>query len=423
MSKNTLPIGLVIEWSNRGVAAYDVTNRQYRTFDSLESLASAVPSRDALVAVSRKASFIRTVRVPNASPEEINTILMMMLPEILPMAATDLAYTSELTDDINPEGRLAIVAAIPASDLRRLHDQMQSAGIRVRGVLPAASGASLLLSTMGRSSGAVVQETSDGISIDLVVDGKLRYSRLAAAGGRLEAEVCRTFQVAGLPCGDIVAAGTLQTEDADMHTSATTLEALVGGWDTVHLNLELPEVVAKRSLTRVRQRQRFAGLMAVAAIALAGLVFADRAAATGKVDAQDARNKTALATAKKLETAAEKDMAAQKILFASLTTGLQPAQPFSDVITLVSNRLPDGVWLAGVSVERGKILSMRGTAKTLESVTQYLDNLGKEPRLRDVQLVFSNNGVIDTTPVVQFSISAFPVGNLPLTEGNTKRKS
>jgi Tfp pilus assembly protein PilN len=283
----------------------------------------------------------------------------------------------------------------------------------------------LLLKALGRGSGAVVQETTDGISIDLVVDGKLRYSRLAAVGGRLEAEVCRTYQVAGLPCGDIVSSGTLQSDDEDTHTSATTLESLVGGWDTIHLHLELPEVVAKRNLNRVRQKQRFAGVMAVAALALAGVVYSDRSAASAKVGALDARNKATLTGLKKQESAAEKELATQKALFDSLTIGLKPAQTYSDLITVASNRLPDGAWLGGVSVERGKIISLRGTAKTLEAVNQYLQNLGQDQRLRDVQLTATNNGQIDTTPVVQFSISAFPVGNLPLADGTstTKKKS
>ncbi len=91
-------------------------------------------------------------------------------------------------------------------------------------------------------------------------------------------------------------------------------------------------------------------------------------------------------------------------------------------MTLVANQAPADLWLTGVTAERGKSVLVRGTATRSEAVAVFLDRLAKTGRLRDVRLVFSSNAVIDQAPVVQFSISAFPVGNLPLVEKGNKRR-
>jgi Tfp pilus assembly protein PilN len=88
---------------------------------------------------------------------------------------------------------------------------------------------------------------------------------------------------------------------------------------------------------------------------------------------------------------------------------------------LSSNRIPEGAWLNGFSLERGKLLQVRGTSKSSETVSEYMRNLQAEPRLRDVRLVSANNAAIETNQVVQFSVSAFPVGNLPLIEFGKKK--
>ena len=52
----------------------------------------------------------------------------------------------------------------------------------------------------------------------------------------------------------------------------------------------------------------------------------------------------------------------------------------------------------------------------------YNKELTKQKRLRDVRLLFANSGDIDGSPVVQFSVSAFPVGNLPIVETGKQKK-
>jgi hypothetical protein len=51
-----------------------------------------------------------------------------------------------------------------------------------------------------------------------------------------------------------------------------------------------------------------------------------------------------------------------------------------------------------------------------------MKDVGAAPRFRDVNLAFSTTGKIDETTIQQFSISAFPVGNLPLVDTTIKKK-
>jgi Tfp pilus assembly protein PilN len=107
----------------------------------------------------------------------------------------------------------------------------------------------------------------------------------------------------------------------------------------------------------------------------------------------------------------------------NLEVAFRPAQTVANVLTVVSNTLPDGAWLTGAAFERGKPLQIRGTALTGDQVTAYTSALAMETRFRDVQLVFANNSEIEGTPVVQFAITIHVVGNLPLIDDKAGRKA
>jgi hypothetical protein len=48
--------------------------------------------------------------------------------------------------------------------------------------------------------------------------------------------------------------------------------------------------------------------------------------------------------------------------------------------------------------------------------------LSKQSRFRDVRLVFANAGEVEGEKIVQFNITAFPVGNLPIIQTSKKKK-
>jgi hypothetical protein len=90
-------------------------------------------------------------------------------------------------------------------------------------------------------------------------------------------------------------------------------------------------------------------------------------------------------------------------------------------VTVVSNSVPEGVWLTGINVERGKEVTIRGVSTTNDGVTKYanalnayLDPASGEPRMRNAKFLFATGGSVEKKPVVEFSLSAFPIGNLPI---------
>ncbi len=446
MSKgNQKTPNLVIEWSPKGVTAFDAVTHKTQHYETVQAASAATGGKEVVAAVSRRSVFVRTTRVPDAAIADIRLVLSMKLGDLFPLAASDLAYDFVLADDVNVDGRLAIVVAMSAQDLRRLHEEFRSAGYRIAQVVPSAFGSVALAAKLGKSSAAIVSREADGIGIDIIESGQLRYSRLSTNTANPVAEVCRTYTVAGLATASIVAATGLKFADADITTADGALDALISspaGLTTV--NLELPEAVALRAKKARDQKQALALFMFVAALGLSGFAYFDHSSRQALVDRSNSRDKAELAKYTKIQKSTADDLG--KLLSPasvvaltgakapSTTAGGPPGddaqsninlafsngQRFSDVVTVVSNNVPTGVWLTGISLERGKRLVLRGTAKTNELVEQYartlntLDANTPQQRLRDVKLEFTNPGSIEQIPVVQFSISAFPVGNVPL---------
>ena len=226
----------------------------------------------------------------------------------------------------------------------------------------------------------------------------MRYSRIVAAEGDLTAEVLRTATAANLA------------------VPPTWTGELSSALSADGFRFELPEVVMKRETGREQGKLRFAALLFLASLTLAAYALTEKAdfnALEARRVADAKRNATRSGRIMKEAEASAQDAITVN---SALERAFKPAQRASDIAILAGNRLPTGAWLTGVTYERGKAATFRGTAKTSEDVAKYLDLLRKEKRLRGVELVFATDSAIEKTPVVQFSVSAFPVGNVPLTE-------
>lgn len=414
----------IVEWSPTGVVGFDPATKRFTKAETLSELAGTYGGGSIIAAVSRRSTFVKAVRVPNAGASEINLILQTQMATMFPVPLHELAYAFRLSDDTNAEGRLAIVAAMRESDLESLYADAKEGGLKVDRVIPAAFGSMLLAESLGHKNAAVVQETREGLAIDLVADGELRYSRVApmpANSALIEAEVERSFQGVGLSSAPIVAAGGFPFAQADQSSSVSTLEALATfPIEKIGLSLETRETREGREKARQGNRTRLAVLMCAAAGLLALLVFVERAERAEEVRIANARWQKELGGRRTDATRLEGEVAKLQATVQSLKRAFAPAQLPADVFTTVSNHAPKNLWLTGTTFERGKIMYVRGTSATSEALSDYLQELTTEPRLRDVKLVFANNAEIEKTPVVQFSIQAFPVGNLPLVDAKKK---
>jgi len=322
-----------------------------------------------------------------------------------------------MLSDLNVEGRLALIVAMPVAELKKAHAALEASGIRINRTVPVALGSAFLAESLGRRDAAIVEQTDDLASVDLIVDGVLRYSRVVAPGAPVEVEVSRTYNAAGLPCSAIVAAGNALVGDADQTTHATALASLADiAVDRLKIDLTLPEVLAARELASRRRRQALALLVLGIGIVVAVMSFMDYNDAASKASAQKAQNLVLLKPFDSDVTNAKALSDRENSIAQTLDVAFKPAQKIYDMTTLASNLVPAGLWLTGMSIERGKQMTVRGTATSNDAVASYVDALRKQAkgRFRNVDLTFANDATIEKIPVVQFSISMFPVGNLPI---------
>jgi Tfp pilus assembly protein PilN len=398
---------LVIEWSSRGIRTYDALTGATGT--SLDGLSG----REAVLALGRRTAFVKIAYLPPANDADLRQIVEARAGELLPLPIEQVAYAVHQTDQVSDGGKLSQIIAAPLNELRSAMAQLTTSGIKVKLVSVAAVGSVRVAESVGASECAVVQPSIDGIAIDILAAGVLRYSRTVSAGVNLDGEICRTFTVAGQPCGPVVAAGGIPFAEADHSTMASDVQYLANA-TFPSLILELPEDRLKREKATRQKGNRQALLLATATLAIAAYAYTDWDEKQTQVTKQRTRYANRIKQLEGAKKIVESDAAKVTALEQTLKRAYSPAQKFSDMITVATSELPKDAWLTGVTVDRGREMQLRGTARNGDAVAEFVRRLTRQERFRDVRLVFANNSEIDKEPVVQFSIAMFPVGNLPL---------
>jgi hypothetical protein len=395
---------LHIEWTPGRVRALDLASGREASGVSLGDLGGILSGhRTALVGIGRGATFLKVLGLPKAAPAELRTLLTMRLGQLFPLPANQLAFDFFQTTEQVPDGLLTLVAAIRSTDLKQLQTELAQASLTAVRILPVALAAPL---AAGKPDALVLERGPLGLSLDVVQNGLLRLSRQAVSDTDASVEARRTLAAAGIESLPIVESGGVLRKLAEAPT----------------LHFELSEDRVKAGKKKIADRTRFGALLLASGVLLAMLVWADRGDDFAKVRKSEgswARELGRLRSIRELET---KKAQSATALHDTLERAFSPGQPLSDVLSATSDALPQGVWLTGVSVERGKPLQLRGTAKQTGDVARLVDALGANRRFRDVRLVFASEGKIKETKVVQFNITAFPVGNLPLPEPPKSKK-
>ncbi|MBS1718352.1 MAG: PilN domain-containing protein [Armatimonadetes bacterium] len=375
------------------------------------------------IAISRRSSFVRSLRVPNAPKAQVAEALRVTAGDYLPLDASEIAFDILLADDVNMEGRAATLGAIRETELVEVNKATKEAGANANRVVPAAFGSLLLARRLGLRDCAVIEMDSGGYCVDIIKDGELKYSRVLKAGlseAELEKEVKRTFAAAECPPAPVIGAGGANfsfTEQSRPEASATYLAD-----PTLEFHLETPDAIRAREDAVNRKRNTFVyALTALTAILIMDLYMrhSDEVAKVRKLDSVFAKSMKKNTDLLNLEKTKGLDLQSKGTV---LKRAFEPAQRLTDVMSIIANDAPTGVWLNGVTLERGKMTVIRGTALKSEQVAAFVSNLAGEARLRDVKLVFANNATIEQKPIVQFSVQAMAVGNLPLSDQAGKAK-
>jgi hypothetical protein len=359
--------------------------------------------------------------LPNAPKPEVAKVLTVQLSALLPVRPEEVSFDFMLTDDVQSDGRLAVVCAVKSDHLRLALSHLATEGLSAEAVVPTSIGHLATARSQALPSAAIVESAEGGMTIDVWSNGNLCLSRFVAGltSDTVADEVCRSFAVAKLPCGPLVAAGGLSLEGADVTTANSALALLSNGpWP---IQIELPEVVAKRERQKVEKVKRYAIWLWFAAITLTSIIWLNRWTTSRDAAAVEARWKKRLSDVSLQQRQASAKLNQLAAQASTLATGFEPKQRLVDVIALAAAATPEGVWLTGMTLERGKPINLRGTAMTSEAVAMYLEKLAGMDRFREVKLAFANNAVIEGINVVQFSMTAHVIGNLPLVIEDVKR--
>ncbi|GAB4459638.1 MAG: hypothetical protein OHK0029_22450 [Armatimonadaceae bacterium] len=412
------PPSLHIEWSPNRVRLLDTATGKEAEAASLAELKGFFGGQSAaIVGVNHARVFLKTLRLPKATPDDLRRILSVQVGQIFPLPADQLAFDFHQDTDQNADGCLTLIAAMRSADLKQLGSELQQVGLRAVRVLPLSLGAAVVASRAGMPDALVMESTESGLTLDVVQGGMVRFSRLVARGSDTLCEAQRTLAAAGTDALPLLSTHGHPLDGAQ----ATPDSALRLLPEALPFAFELEEDRARATQKRVTARTRLAALMLLSALLFVALVWADRSDALAVVKKGEgvwARELSKLRSIRDLEASRTQRVSAVQN---TLKRSFEPAQPLTDLAMVVGDSLPPGAWLTGLTIERGKPLQIRGTARSAADVARYVDSLGISPRFRDVKLVFANSAKVEETPVVQFSVTATAIGNLPMPEPAKKK--
>ncbi|MBL8068195.1 MAG: PilN domain-containing protein [Armatimonadetes bacterium] len=415
----------VIEWAPEACLVSDPGTHKIASYVSpVEALAALGRPRKIVLALGRRQTFVKSIRLPDVPVEEARNLLRFRLDDLFPIPGAEAAYDVIATGDINHEGREFIVLATKTETLIQARSLFAHAGAKVEQVVPAALGGQHIADTS--IDCLLVSPCAEGLAFDAFHHGHLAYSRVGpypSTQAEMEVEIGRSAAAAGIANPLVVAHSSLNhlvTPEVRL-TDEHPLSNL--NRHPVQTNLRLPEDLAKLQSSKLNARKRLALILGLAAVAAAAIAWSARdedMATEATVRENYRRQIDAIKGQKDLINVEASKLKVQSDL---VVDGIEPKQHLADVVTVAANAAPDGLWLTGLSIERGKDLTVRGTATSNTQVAAFVDSLSATPRLRDVHLAFSNNNNIADVPVVQFSVTAHVVGNMPLTDPKKTKKA
>lgn len=405
---------LVIEYDRDWKRVLFVESGQIKEGATLDSI-DGIHGKVAVVLLSRRISLYRSVALPDAQKADAMIALKQKIGDIFPIPAAELAFDFEPSNKVDGAGRHCHVFAAKTADVYAILEDCKKCQIDADRLIPVMAIARLVAEKENLSSGVIVEKFGDSITIDAFKDSEpvgFRQSDLS----NFSADLSRFRGLSGsrVLSYQVKVDGSEQVLGAPILSSTLSLPLRV---DLEPEEVRIEKVEKERSKRHRQAYLVFAAGFCVSALAVNQVILDSdtRAKAEKKVANQIKQQTSAV-------TIVEDKLSKLKPQEEQLKRAFTPAQKVSDIMKVASMLVPKDAWLTSLNLERGKVLQIRGTAKNSEAIAAYLRELTKQKRFRDVQLVFANATDVEDVPVVQFSISAFPVGNLPVIELGKKRK-
>jgi Tfp pilus assembly protein PilN len=404
---------LLIEWSPVRARVLDQSTGKLTEGASIaECLQGPCDGREAIIAVSQRSAFVRSLFVPRASRAESASVIRFQLGSILPLNPSECVVGFRLGAEQPGLGRIAVVGALKTDSLRKIYAEAKLGGITVRAVVPLAFGSWLAARELGLVDCAVVRSDDKTLAIDLVEDGELRYSRSIPRppADDLQDEIARTFSIAGLRPAPIVTNSPGLTSDRTFEKE--TLEYLgdLHVIDSQLFSFELPEIEQGRTARRERWRVQRAVAAALAAVVLGGLAFMAQNPPAPKSNADAASASAALKKANTRLTAAKTRLAGAEKAKRILDAAFDPGQSLGDIVTVLSGSASKNSWFTDLTIGRGIPLNISGLALSDRDVSDFVAQLSHDPRFQDMRAASIQKSSIGKRPVTQFRITGTPMG-------------
>jgi hypothetical protein len=400
---------LLIEWSPKRVRALDPSTRQLRAGASLaECMEGSQSGRDAIISISHRSAFIRSMFVPKAGPAEVKRILEIQLASVLPLGAGEYAFGYRLGREVHGKGLTAVVGAIKADSLRRIHQEAAELGLRVQAVLPVAFGSWLAAKERNINECIIVETDGETVNLDVIHEGEIHYSRsipMPESPEELEAEVARTFAIAGLPPAPVFSTGC-----PGIHADITYTQEPIEYLADVHVirkhlfTIELTVSSEARQERAERVKAVRAIVAAAAAIGMGAFAYSSRLPAKIESKPTTAGSRAAMNKARAKESAAKAELASAKRANKILDVAFNPGQSISDVVKVLSLAAPRDSWLTNLTIARGAPISVSGLALTDGDVAMFVAAVSSDPRFQEMKVISSNKALIGKRQVTQFLV-------------------
>ncbi len=416
MSQKTHRAQLLIEWDREWVRVHFVESSQTKEASTLAGIDGA-NGKTAIVFLSRRLVLHRGVALPDAAKADAMVALKMRLGDIFPIPASELAFDFIPTTEKNENGRVCNVFAVRTSDIAEINSVCQGMGIDIEQIVPSQALTLKVAEQNAISSGVFVERFGDLLNLDAYRYGDLLASKTVSMSS-LDTEVARMRAMTG--DGAKIVAFNAGLPNVDVSLERPYFESYFKS--PLAIDLEPEEYRIAHEEKERQRRHRSYYLIFILGVLLGIYTYSDyssnndRFEKASKKYARDTKSISNKATSDESKAAALKPQAEM------LRIAHEPAQKPGEVLKVISSLVPKETWLTGVTFERGKIVQVRGTSTKPANVSAYVQELAKQKRFRDVRLMFANGGDISGVPTVQFSITLFPVGNLPIAETGKKKK-
>ena len=417
--KRQLKPDIVFSWSPSQVAAMELSSGQKSVGDDIASISIATAGKSALVGIGRERTFLKTVRLPKVSGDDLRQLVFVQWKSLFPIDEADAAFCAHQTSDVNAEGILTVVAAVRTSDLVDIREQLASRGIKQVHFVPMAVSAAAALASLGITDGLVVDGIGSQTTFDLVSGGDTVMSRSVLLAESAEIEAKRTLLADGQSTAQVFATTNVVFTGAQvLSTDLLSSLADVVGHDLVSRQEQAKEVAAV-----TKKNNRLSIYFLIAAVLLLAVVLTQRFDEEQVVIQGEAKWAKRVSKARSNRKIAELESKKETDYTNLLDDAFEPGQRLSDALSTITAAAPDTIWLTGVNMDRGRPIQVRGTAMTNEAVTQFVNKLGASDRFRDVQLVNASLAKIEQTEVVNFTMNVTAVANVPLPKPQKTKKT